>query len=245
MDWQELLKFGLTEGESKAYLALLRTGSSSVGPIVKESGVAYSNVYDVLQRLAEKGIVSFIVKNKTKYFQAVTPSNLYEYLKKKEAQIAEQKKQLQAMLPQLMRMQEIQPQQAAEVFLGLPGLRTAYERLFAGATRKDEDCFFYIHEEEYAEASDTFYLNLQPVLKQVKLRGITNQLGRKSDFFEKVKFGEFRYADFPIPGNIEVCRERLLIISWEKPIIGVLIYSSSMADNFHAYFEDAWKAAKK
>jgi hypothetical protein len=83
------------------------------------------------------------------------------------------------------------------------------------------------------------------VLKQVKLRGITNQLGKKSDFFKKVKFGEFRYADFPILGNIEVCRERLLIISWKNPVIGVLIYSKSIADNFRTYFEDIWKAVGK
>ena len=65
----DLLKIGLTEGESKVYLALTELGSSTVGPIVKKSGVAYSNIYDILHRLIEKGIVSFIIKNKTRYFQ--------------------------------------------------------------------------------------------------------------------------------------------------------------------------------
>jgi sugar-specific transcriptional regulator TrmB len=70
MESIELTKLGLTEGEAKVYLALLKLGSSTVGPIVKKSKVAYSNIYEVLERLISKGLVSFIKKEKTKYFQA-------------------------------------------------------------------------------------------------------------------------------------------------------------------------------
>jgi len=76
----DLLKLGLTEGEAKVYIALSGLGSSTVGAIVKKSGVAYSNIYDILNRLIEKGIVSYIIKSKTKYFQAASPSNLIDYL---------------------------------------------------------------------------------------------------------------------------------------------------------------------
>ena len=64
-EYYELLKVGLTDGESKVYLALSQLGSSTVGPIVKKSGIAYSNIYDVLDRLTKKGIVSFVIKSKT------------------------------------------------------------------------------------------------------------------------------------------------------------------------------------
>ena len=66
MDKEYLIRIGLTDGEAKTYLALLKTGSSSVGPIVKEAKVAYSNIYDILDRLLEKGLISFILKEKTK-----------------------------------------------------------------------------------------------------------------------------------------------------------------------------------
>ena len=75
----ELQKIGLTDGEAKVYLALTEIGSSTVGPIVKKANVAYSNVYDILNRLIEKGIVSFILRNKTKYFQAASPRNLMDW----------------------------------------------------------------------------------------------------------------------------------------------------------------------
>lgn len=244
----ELLKIGLTEGEAKVYLALCELGSSTVGPIVKKARVAYSNVYDILNRLIEKGIVSFIIKEKTKYFQAVSPSNLLDYLDKKEKQITEQKKALKQILPQLEKLQEIKPQQEAEIFLGLKGLKTAYEKLLYGLSKKDEDLFFYIHEKQYAEESDLFYLSILNLIKKIKIRGVVNEEGKKSEFFKKVKkypCYKTRFVSFPIPGNIEVCKNKLLLISWKKPIIAVLIHSESMADSFRDYFESVWKVAKK
>ena len=71
----DLLKIGLTEGEAKVYIALTELGSSTVGPIVKKAKVAYSNVYDILNRLIEKGIVSFITKNKRISLKALSELN--------------------------------------------------------------------------------------------------------------------------------------------------------------------------
>jgi len=51
-----LREIGLTEGEAKAYFALVTLGQSSVGPIVEKSGVTASKVYIILDRLIEKGI---------------------------------------------------------------------------------------------------------------------------------------------------------------------------------------------
>ena len=56
---------GLTEGESKVYLALLKLDSSTSGPIIEESGVANSIIYRILDSLSEKGLVSYIIKEKT------------------------------------------------------------------------------------------------------------------------------------------------------------------------------------
>ena len=53
-----------------------------------------------------------------------------------------------------------------------------------------------------------------------------------------------RFVDFPTPGNIEVCRDKLLLVSW-NPVMGILIHSGSIADNFRQYFETVWKVAKK
>ena len=240
----ELLKIGLTEGEAKVYLALIELGASTVGPIVKKARVAYSNVYDVLNRLIKKGIVSYIIKSRTKYFQAASPSNLMNYLDKREEEIFKQKEALQKAIPKFAEMQKIQSKVDAEIFTGKKGLISAYQKLLADMEPKDEDLFFYIHEKEYAKQTDMFYLTNKELLNKPN-RGITNPTYKNSPVVRKLKFFNIRYVDFPIPGNIEVCKDRVMIISWKEPIIATLIHSKGIADNIRNYFNSVWKIAKK
>jgi hypothetical protein len=152
---------------------------------------------------------------------------------------------LKKILPQLERLRELKPQQDAEIFLGKKGLRSAYERLLSIHGNEEDYFFFYMHEEEYAEESDLFYNSIQSLLRKVSPRGISNERGRKSRFIRKAKYIDCRFADFPIPGNIEVCGDKILLVSWERPIIAVLISSQSIAGNFRRYFNSVWKVAKK
>jgi HTH-type transcriptional regulator, sugar sensing transcriptional regulator len=70
--FQQLLSLGLTEYESKAYLALLRKQSSTASELSKLSGVPRTRVYEVLDRLARNGLCIEILGKEKKY-QAVAP----------------------------------------------------------------------------------------------------------------------------------------------------------------------------
>lgn len=57
-DLSEILqRFGFTQYESKAYQALVKSGSSNASSISKVSGIPRARIYDTLESLAEKGIV--------------------------------------------------------------------------------------------------------------------------------------------------------------------------------------------
>ncbi|MBI2045385.1 hypothetical protein HYT23_04975 [Candidatus Pacearchaeota archaeon] len=243
-EYYELLKVGLTDGESKVYLALSELGSSTVGPIVKKSGVAYSNIYDVLDRLIKKGIVSFVIKSKTKYFQAATPRNLIDYLNRKEKEIIAQRDELKKILPDIEKLQESSISQEAEVFVGKKGLRTAYEKMLGKATKKDTVFFSYLHDEEYAEEADLFYHSIQDVSKRASVKGIANKKYKKSWFVKKAKFLNTKFVDYPIPGNIDVFRDMVFIVSWKPEIVGILIKSESVANSFKNYINEVWSRAK-
>jgi len=240
----DLLKIGLTEGEAKVYLALSELGSSTVGPIVKKSGVAYSNIYDILNRLADKGIVSFIIKNKTKHFQAASPSNLIDFLDKKEKEISKQKQSLQNLIPRLEELQELKTKQEAEVFLGKKGLKTAYQKLLKNTTKNDEISFFYNHDEKYGEESNLFYNSITELSQKTKNRGICNKNYKKSWFAKSAKHLQMKFTDMPLPGNIDIINDKVLIVSWNDTIFSVLIHSKSFADSLKDYFNHMWKIAK-
>ena len=241
---RELLSLGLTEGEAKVYLALTELGSSTIGPIIGKAKVASSNIYEILGRLQEKGIASYIIKSKVKYFQAASPRALSEYLDKKEDQIHAQKQALSKITKDLEKIQEGTPRQQAEVFLGWKGLRTAFERHLGKTCRRSENIFFYIHKEKYAKEADLFYFSIIDLYAKIPSRGITNGYGRKSLWFKKAN-AKTRYADFPIPGNMEVCGDSVIIVNWEPQISAILINSRDIAKNLRGYFEEAWKISKK
>ena len=60
MQLEELEQIGLTKGEIKVYVALLELGESTKTPIARKSEVSPGKVYDVLERLLRKGLVSTI-----------------------------------------------------------------------------------------------------------------------------------------------------------------------------------------
>lgn len=248
MNPKELEKLGLTEGEAKVFLALTELGSSTVGPIVKKSKVAYSNIYEILERLIEKGIVSFIIINKTKHFQSVSPSNLLEYLNKKEIEIVKQKETLSELIPRLEKLKEQTPKQNATLFIGLKGLRAAYEELFKEAKKGEENLWVYSHNENYSEQSDNFYLHNWFELSRkykIKSRGVANNSYASSKFAKKFKKKfELCFVEFPIFSHGETFGDRFLLVSWEDPVISVLITAKHVSENFNRYFESVWKIAK-
>lgn len=87
MDLEILKELGLSPNEAKVYRALLSLGSAAVTEITKKSGVFRSNVYDALDRLIEKGLVSSVIKQNKKIFEAAHPDNLFQILKEKESSL--------------------------------------------------------------------------------------------------------------------------------------------------------------
>jgi len=233
-----LMNLGLTDGEAKVYLALAKLGSSTVGPIVKEAKIAYSNIYEVLNRLLEKGLISFILKEKTKYFQVTNFSRLYEYLDKKEQKIEKEKLLLKKLIPDLEKFKKLQEKQEAEVFIGFNGARTAYERLMEGKNN-EEYLFFYIAEPNYEEI-DKFWMRIYNKFKNLKVKGIANIDYKKSKFIKKTTF-KMKYVDFPIPGNIDIHEDKVLFTSFKDKPLATLITSKDIADKFKEYFYSIWK----
>ena len=85
-----LVSVGMTKNEIAVYLALLKLGSSKVGAISKEAGTNRSYSYDALKKLLEKGLVSYVIMGKRKYFRPVSPKRLKSLLQ--ERQDTEKKK---------------------------------------------------------------------------------------------------------------------------------------------------------
>lgn len=81
---ENLKILGISENLSKVYIYLCKRGNSTVNEIYKNIGLDRSQTYQILENLINKGLVNYIVKNKTKYFDAVNPEILISIIKEKE-----------------------------------------------------------------------------------------------------------------------------------------------------------------
>ena len=139
MNTKILEEIGLTPGEIKVYLALLKIGSSSVGPIVHEAQVSRSKIYVLLDKLEKKGLASHVEKNGVIYFQATDPKRVRDYLQQKEKTLKDIQNDFETYLPQLEAYQkEAGREEKVRVYQGFKGLATAHEHTYDKLKRGEE-----------------------------------------------------------------------------------------------------------
>ena len=100
MDTKPLERLGLHEAEIKVYLALLKRGLSTATQISQDTGLNRSHIYDKIDVLLEKGLISFVIKNNVKYFKASDPEKIIDYVK-------EIQENIQAILPSLNELRTV------------------------------------------------------------------------------------------------------------------------------------------
>ncbi len=255
---EELERIGLTSGESRAYVSLLSLGSSSIGAISLKSKVAASKISGILQRLIEKGLVSMSIKEKTRYYQAISPERLGDLIEKREMQISEDKAIYARILPSLKSLNSVdQYNQESEIFIGKKALISAYELMVNESSNGSTLKYLYVHSSEYDTKTNDYYFGIggvtskkiNPLLKTKKIKwlGLVDDTDREFDFSKKLPASIIqKKASFPLPGNIDISPEMVLITSWEedKPV-GILIKSKQIASNFNKYFDKLWNISKK
>ncbi len=136
---QTLRNIGLTDGEAKTYLALLSIGTSTVGSIIKKSGISASKVYYILDKLINKGLVSMIVKEKKKIFTASNPERILEYLDEEKQRIDKNKKNAEKIMPVLkLKKESISKLPIVELSKGMKGCETFYDEIYETMKKGDK-----------------------------------------------------------------------------------------------------------
>ncbi|MBI4447432.1 hypothetical protein HY643_00475 [Candidatus Woesearchaeota archaeon] len=235
MDTSILQEIGLTQGETKVYIALLELGPTKVGAIIEKAAMASSAVHNSIILLIEKGLITYIKKGKTKHYQAIPPKQLLNYLEDK-------KKKLQQILPQLETKQKIVKEtQSAEIFQGTTGLTAMLNILIENTKPNEEYLFFAINVEETNEEIQKFFKKYDAKRKEKKIvvKGLAPPNLKK--FFAGRKSLKMRYTKLPIPANISICKEKTAIFSWEEQPVGYLIESKQITAILKTYFEEIWK----
>ena len=244
MDIKELLaQAGLTERESKVYLALLELGSVTSGPIVKKSGVPNSKIYEILESLQNKGLVSWIIKIKTKYFQASPPKKIQILFKEKEREIAQ-------MIPSLEIKAKYLERKSVELFEGFPAIRNMFVNMISDA--KKGECWYGFSTGESSKKEEVRDFYEWWGARKSKLKDhllISKEHKKKFEGVHRVSLKDIKiklkYSAVSFPGDVAIFRDQVVILNWEGVPIATLITSKNIADQYKNFFLGLWKLAKK
>lgn len=251
MDAQPLKELGLTDGEIKVYLALIRLGETTSGPLVEESRVSVSKIYSILDRLAKKGLASHIVKQKTKYFKAADPNRLVVYVQEKEAELKEQEQKIKAMIPLLqMERESAMTAETAQVYEGMRGLQTARERTLKIMKEGDEMWIIGIARTPYEGAMTPYFqeYHKRRYTKKIKCRYLYNEYARKpyGETSAKYPFSEVRYMHSELVTHawMEIYADTVTIGINKGKSFSVVIQNQEVANSFKTYAQLLWSMAK-
>ncbi|MBT3406381.1 hypothetical protein HN419_04385 [Candidatus Woesearchaeota archaeon] len=236
MNVKILEDIGLTNAEIKIYLALLELGTSTAGPILDKTGLQNSVVHMTLNKLIEKGLVSFVKEGQRRHYQAANPNHIIEF-------INEKKERFQSILPELLvKQQTAKAKPEVVTFRGIKGVKELLlELLEAGG--KDHHTFGST--ERSLMLGEEWWINYH---KKRAEKGIFARLmfnESLSSWKAEVKYpkAEVRYtkAGFEPLTETIIRNDKIGMIIWLDKPIGVLIHNISAAESYDSFFNMMWK----
>jgi len=243
---KELEELGLSRNEAKIYLFLLKRESTTTGSIIKETGTANSRVYESLNILVKKGLVSYNIQKDGKHFQAVDPKKLLDIEE-------ERKEKIENLIPDLIKIQSSKEEKTTSaVHEEYEGFKTAFNKIIDDCPKDETIYILGFSEQLYATKSLRTFLtnmNLKSAKKKQKLKIILDK-SIKETFGkdrEKEKYTEVRYMPkgYISPAAIDIFEDYVYIFLWEEKPFVYMIKNKTIAESFKQYFNFLWKIAKK
>jgi sugar-specific transcriptional regulator TrmB len=235
MDTEKLQKIGLNMNEAKVYLALLKIGSGQAGKVSKESQINRTTTYDSLERLIEKGLVTFVIEANKKVFRPVAPERLLDQVKEREKTIHE-------ILPELNSVfKESKEKEESDIFRGRKGIKSILQDIL-----NYKEYIAFGSSGRFLEIMKHDFEIFQKQKKELKIdaRVILSKSSRNTEQV-KIAYTKFRYIkdEFSSPTTTFVYDDKTAIIVWSETPIATLITSKEVADSYRKYFELLWKEA--
>jgi sugar-specific transcriptional regulator TrmB len=229
-----LQKLGLSDVESKVYVALLRLGKAKAGAVARQADLNRTSTYDGLKRLLEKGLAGYAIEANRKVFSPVDPERLVHFIREKEEDAKELVPSLSAIYNKPAERRNV------TLFHGNKGIKS----MFLGFVKERKPMCVLDSESQFTERMPDF---AKFFVKQVEKYKIPiRHVVREGVDVKPSKTTQVRYVR---RGNqsdavLNVFGDNISIILWSDPPEGVVIESKDAAEAFRNYFEIIWKTAK-
>ena len=239
-----LQKLGFKNNEIKIYLMLLCSGPTPITTISKKTGVHRPNAYDAIEKLMQRGLVSYTLEKKRKYYRAADPTRLTLTLDDEKREVREKEKLLSFVLPELLAIKNTSAKQQVFIHEGPEGIKSIFEEILN--TGKTNHCI---------GAWGLPYM-LQYYLGQWHMRRIKKKLvdmmlfkrdAPRARELAKLPYTQCRFLPklYESPTAINIFGDKVAFILGTSYPLGIVIESKKIAQDFLDYFNLLWSIAGK
>lgn len=247
MELKVLEKIGLTKNESIVYQTLLQLGTSKTGEILKKSRLNSGKIYEILESLKVKGLLSESLINNIKYFTAAPPSQILEYIKAKKEELEQEESIVKSALPELEKLRDITSKETKSVtYTSLRGIKTAADEALA-SMKPEEDILAMGVTEFKNEEFNKFWerWQTQRINRKISQKMIFSEKSKYYQKFTKSKYTQTKILTGITPVTVDIFGEdKTLILNYGESPSCILIYDKNTAQSFRQFFKQLWKLAK-
>lgn len=244
-----LKKLGLSDKDSRVYLALLKLGPSSVRRVATEARINRGTTYDVLRELIDKGLVTYFHTGRTKRFVAEDPSKLQDIISRRQKELTQLSAKVDESIPELRSIflgAEEKPR--VKYYEGENGLRIAMEDLlnYLGAMdEKDREYLVY----SSSDIRDYVYRSFPDFTKERLARKIRVKViafgggGRLCGLDQRKWLPRKDIGEKVSPSYMMVVGDKVLLVSVnakDEPV-AVVVENESIALTQKLIFKHIWQ----
>lgn len=241
---QSLEALGMSDKESKVYLACLEVGNATANQISTKSGISRSTTYFLLDGLASKGFVSYLDKGKVRHYAAEGPDFL---LKRGKQNLSAVEKGM----PELQRLwrESTSDQPRVRYFRGLNNIKRMYDELLDlrwknylvfGSVKfwaKTDKEWFWDYMKRRSSAGVHVKLIVEDSPEAREQQEVENKLGGTEVKFVPPNFTQVRR----LTSDVTVLPDRVIFQNYGRDMTSTVLHSRESADLMRLQHEMLWK----
>ncbi len=245
-------ELGLSEGQIAVYSAVLELGTCNLNRIHEKTGIERRNIYDILNKLIEKGFVSYTIEKGKKTYQCTHPNRILKDIGKKEASL----KELRAKMDEAKQLfSTSKPDIRAEVYRGNESIKSLLNEVLE-------------HKESYWLGGNSFE-DYRAVPKSLQIwfeHWMEERAKEKHVMHDLVDYGTFlhglephktarhkeqyyKYGELPkdlkSPLVIVIFGNKVAQILWGEQSFAFVLESEKIRKSFMKYFDYFWKDTRQ
>lgn len=238
---------GLTDNESRVYQILLENEKLSVGDLIKITSFKRGNLYNILYSLTSKNLIEEFIYRKKKYFRALNPQKLRDYIGNKRNKLRQVASEIDKILPNLIKNFQLSSQKPGVYYYdGIEGIKNIYVRIL----KEKKDLRVFVSEFERKNPEINKILNDQ-IIKQnktgIKVKGISAHKYKKKDliFLHQNNSYPRIVNNLKLDSEILVFGNNVSITTFKKDYFTTLIINDQIAQTIKCIFDVMYEKAQE